>query len=151
MLEHKSFFEGHRGAVLSLAANIQGKSFYSSGSEGLIVKWHVDKPNEGEVLLRLSGYVSCLAFDKASNILFAAINHKGIFAIDADTGKIMDSSEMPTTSFGSLKLTADYIVFTSKIGEVIVLNKSSLEMVKRIDAGLNGFSQILLEANCLYF
>ncbi len=150
MLKHKSFFEGHRGAVLSLAGNIQGKYFYSSGSEGLIVKWNIDKPNEGEVLVRLTGYVSCLAFDKITNTLYAALNHKGIYAISADTGKIINRTEMPTTSFGSIKLTVNYIVFTSKIGEVIVLERSSLKMIKRIATGLNNFPQIMIESTHLW-
>jgi len=150
MLQHKTFFEGHRGAVLSLAGNIGGKSFYSSGSEGLIVKWNNDKPNEGEVLLRLLGYVSRLAFYSVTSTLYAAVNHKGIYAIDVKTGKIIGNKEMPTSSFGDLQVSTNHIVLSTKVGEVLILERASFKMTKRIPTELNDFPIIKIGSDCLW-
>ena len=150
MLQHKTFFEGHRGAVLSLAGNIADIFFYSSGSEGLIVKWAIDKPNEGEVLLRLPGYVSCLGFNKTTNTLYAAVNHKGVYAINAKTGKIIDNVEMPTSSFGKIEVSANHIILSTKVGEVLILDSSSLKVTKRISIDLNDFALIRADSGNLW-
>lgn len=151
MLLFKSFFDGHRGAVLSLAGNSQDNFFYSSGSEGLIVRWQRDVPNEGQVLLKLSGYVSCLAYDHQEKRIFAAVNHKGIYIINAESGTIIKSIDVPFASFGSLQLIGDNIIVTTKIGEILILKKASLKLIKRISTGKKEFSQTVVDSNYMWY
>lgn len=151
MLLFKSFFDGHRGAVLSLAGNSQDNFFYSSGSEGLIVRWQIDMPNEGQVLLKLSGYVSCLAYDHQEKSIFAAVNHKGIYVINAESGTIIRFIDIPSASFGSVQLVGDNIIVTTKIGEILILKKASLKLINRISTGRQGFPQIAVDSSYFWY
>jgi WD40 repeat protein len=151
MLQHISFFYGHRGSVLSLTGQIEEKSFYSAGSEGLIVHWNVDKPNEGDVIIKLSGYISCLVFNSRDGILYAAVNHKGLYLIQASSGKILATIETPAISYGNLQVTNNHIIFTTKIGEVIILDKDLQKILKRVNTGINDFCPIHISSNLLCY
>lgn len=146
-----SFFEGHRGAVLSLVGNLEDNFFYSSGSEGLIVRWQADVPNEGQVLIKLAGYVSALAYDNVKNFIYAAVNHKGIYVIDAKTGQVIHCVDLPAISFGTIHLAGNYVVLTTNQGEIILLEKGSYKIGKRIDTQLGDFSKIATGLDFLWY
>ena len=151
MLQQSSFFEGHRGGVLSLSGDSQDNYFYSSGSEGLIVRWQLDKPNEGQVLIKLAGYVSSIVYSKEEEQIYAAVNHKGIYVLNAKSGSVIKLIDLPATSFGSIDLTLDFIIITTKLGEIIFLESSGYKIVKRIRTGLAGFSQVAIGSNLLWY
>lgn len=151
MLQLQSFYEGHRGAVLSLAGNAEDKYFYSSGAEGLIVRWQRDVPNEGQVLLKLSGYISSLVYDIIEKRIYTAVNHKGIYIINAESGLLINTIDIPATSFGSLHIAPDFMIVTTKIGEIILLDRSSYKIVKRIATGLNEFPKIAVGSDHFWY
>lgn len=151
MLKHKSFFEGHRGEVLSLAGTLENNYFYSSGSEGLIVRWQLDKPNEGQVLVRLQGYISFVRYDKDSAQIVAAINHKGVFFINALSGKVERLIEIPAVSFTSMELVSTYVILSTTIGEIIILDRQTGNIIFRKDTGLVGASTISIDFKHIWF
>ncbi len=151
MLQLVSYFEGHRGAVLSLAASTEENCFYSSGAEGLIVKWQRDTLNEGQVLLKLSGYISAIAFDNTTKKMYAAVNHKGVYVIDTTTRTVLKTLDMPHASFGDLKIISNHIIITTKDGDIIIVDKGTLKFTKIISTGLNDFSQLAVNQNIVYY
>lgn len=151
MLQLKSFFEGHRGAVLSLAGIVEENFFYSSGSEGLIVRWQRNLPNEGQVILKITGYIATLLYDQLENKLYAAVNQKGIYIIDSGAGRILHKIDTPASSYGALENTKGFLIVTTKDGEVYLVNKTTNAISKRIDTGISTFPLITLHKNILWY
>ncbi len=136
MLQLHSYFEGHGSAITSLTKGDSEQSFYSAGSEGLIVRWNLTKPNEGEVLIKLRGLIATIKYDPASNTLYAAVNHKGLFIINAKSRVILETVEIPATSFGKIDVSKNHIIISTQIGEVILIDKKMLAIKERIESGL---------------
>ncbi len=132
MIKYSAYFEGHRGAVTALAQAVKDNAFYSAGAEGLIVYWQLEKPNEGDVVIKLPGYISALVFDSFKNVLYATVNHKGLYVIDALTKRVLIFTDIPLTSFGKIVLTNDDIIISTNIGEVLVLEKKESRIKSRI-------------------
>lgn len=135
MLDFVSFFEGHKGAVLSLAGDPEENYFYSSGIEGLIVRWSLNKPNEGDVITRLPGLVPSICYSKNHDLIYAAINQKGIIAMDSTTGKKVNSVAIPATSFNRLLLLDDYLIVNTNKSELLIIEANTLKVVFRIKTG----------------
>ena len=151
MLQQNTFFEGHRGGVLSLAGDSMDNYFFSSGSEGLIVRWQLDSPNEGQVLTKLSGYVSALTYDKKAGLIYAAVNHKGIYVINATSGRVIRIIDLPGTSFGKVYLEQEMVIITTKLGEIILYSIRTDKIAERIETGLDGFSQLVIDSGLLWY
>ena len=151
MLKHKSFFEGHRGEVLSLTGDLESNYFYSSGSDGLIVRWQLNKPNEGQVLIRLQGYISYVRYDKGSEQIIATINHKGVYFINALSGKVEKVIDIPGVSFAALELVSTYIVLSTTMGEILILDRQTGKNMLRKETGLAGASMVSIDFKHLWF
>jgi len=146
MLTHISFFYGHRGSVLALAEAENG-SFFSSGAEGLIVKWDLANPDDGQVLQKLPGYATSLVFDKADNLLYSALNHVGIYVLEADRGKIINKIDLPLVSFKSLHIVDNYLIITSLKGELLLIDKHTYKIVKRVNTSLGKYTIVAIDMN----
>ncbi len=151
MLQLISYFEGHGGAVTSLVKADIEQTFYSGGSEGLIVRWNLAKPNEGEVLLKLSGYISALVLEPVSNTLYATVNHKGLFSIDIKSRKVVKKIETPSTSFGKMEMSTNFIALSTNIGELLLIDKESLSIKQRIRSSLSEFPSFAIANNNLIY
>ncbi|HEX2618125.1 MAG TPA: hypothetical protein VHL57_11325 [Flavobacteriales bacterium] len=74
-------FTGHKGAVYALCAAGEG-AFYSGGGDGLVVRWHLDHPDAGELVANASAAVFALASDEARGLLYIGDEHGGLHVID---------------------------------------------------------------------
>ena len=145
MLKHISFFHGHRGSVLALA-DAESGSFFSSGAEGLIVKWNLANPDDGQVLQKLPGYAASLAFDNSENLLYSGLNHIGVYVLEADRGKIKAKIDLPLVAFKSVDIVDNYLIITSLKGELLLMDKHTYKILKRINTGLDINTSFAIDA-----
>ena len=76
-------FAGHRSAVYALAPDGDAHSFLSAGSDGTIVRWHVDQPADGAGIAQLPRPVfSMLAVDDR---VIAGLDDGAIHVLDTAT------------------------------------------------------------------
>jgi len=151
MLELISYFEGHGGAVTCLTLAEDKQSFFSAGAEGLIVRWQLAKPNEGEAILKLPGLISAINFDTENQIIYATVNHKGLFVIDTKLRRILKIVELPGTSFNSIGLNANHIVLSTNFAELLIIGKQQLDVIHRLKTGLSSFSSFIINNTALWF
>lgn len=151
MLQLHSYFEGHGGAITSLTKGNNEQSFYSAGSEGLIVQWNLTKPNEGDVLIKLRGLISAIKYEHTSNTLYAAVNHKGLFVIDIETRKILKTVDIPATSFGKMELTNKFIMLSTHIGELLIIDRETYAIKERIVSGLKEPPAFIVENDNVWY
>ncbi|MCF6353062.1 MAG: hypothetical protein L3J06_08635 [Cyclobacteriaceae bacterium] len=143
-------FNGHRGAVTALAPSENNHSFYSGGADGLIIRWDLKIPNEGEVILKLQGYIACIAYNAEEKLLYVSVNHKGVYVI-SNIGKIVAFIDIPATSFGKIKLVLNSIVLSTGIGEVLVLERSGGKIQHRIITGLTTYPPLACNQTEVWF
>jgi WD40 repeat protein len=89
-------FTGHNDCVYTLAPSVSDSIFFSGGGDGMVVKWDLTQPNQGELIARLPNSVYALHHDKKSNLLIAGHNYEGIHLLDWQSKQ----------EVGSLKLTS---------------------------------------------
>ncbi len=151
MLQLISYFEGHGGAITCLTLAEDKQSFFSAGAEGLIVRWQLAKPNEGEVILKLPGLISAINFDTVNQIIYASVNHKGLFVIDTKLRRVINKVELPGTSFNNIGLSANHIVLSTNFAELLIINKQQLGAIHRLTTGISSFSSFITNNATLWF
>ncbi len=143
-------FNGHRGAVTTLAPSENDHSFFSGGADGLVVRWSLKMPNEGEVILKLQGYIACITYDAEEELLYASVNHKGVYIISSNR-KILEFIDIPATSFGKMKLVLNSIVLSTNIGEILILEKKGGKIQHRITTGLTSYPPFVCNQTEVWF
>jgi WD40 repeat protein len=125
-------FTGHKDCVYTLQRGIDEEIFFSGAGDGMIVKWDLSKPDEGELVAKLPNSVYALHVAGAGEIVVAGHNYDGIHLIDWQNKK----------EIGSLKLTSaplfDIDGFDSSIyvatgdGELVEVGQEGLTILKRV-------------------
>lgn len=76
-----TIFSGHKGAVYALCAGTEGH-FHSGGGDGLVVRWQLDRPDEGELIADVNAAVFALAQSPDGRLLYIGDEHGGLHVID---------------------------------------------------------------------
>lgn len=122
-------FSGHNDSIYSLEA-MDDTHFFSSGADGLVVRWNLETPDEGELIVKVEGSVYAMSYDQSSEHLFVGQNNEGIHKIDLDTKKEVKSIQLGNHQLFGLKLHEDRLWAVLSSGEVVILSKN-LEILHR--------------------
>ena len=82
LVEKFDTFSGHRDCVYALEKGNSHNQFFSSGGDGLVVRWNVNQPDTGELFAKIPTSVYALAFDEKRNHLWIGQNFDGIQVLD---------------------------------------------------------------------
>ncbi len=75
-------FSGHSDCVYTLCEGESSNIFYSSGADGQVVKWDLEKPDLGELIARIPASVYAMAYHLPSGLLWVCQNGEGIHRIN---------------------------------------------------------------------
>src|SRR5262245_53975375 len=90
---------GHRDAVYTIESSDDPAIFFSAGADGMIVRWDLRQPQEGELVAQLPNPVYALRYIPDRDLLVAGHNFNGIHLLDWKQKR----------EVGSLKLTESAI------------------------------------------
>lgn len=122
-------FLGHNDSLYTLEV-YNDHQFFSAGSDGMVVRWNLQSPDEGEVVAKIDGSIYSMAYDQESNLLFVGHNNEGIHAIDLSTNKERNSVKLGNHQIFGVKSYKDLIWVALESGELVVLDKE-LQVLKR--------------------
>lgn len=71
-------FSGHHDCVYTLQPSNQANIFFSGAGDGMIVRWDMKNPAEGELIAKLPNSIYALHYHPESNLLLAGHNYDGI-------------------------------------------------------------------------
>ena len=125
-------FKGHRDCVYALSGS-QGKYFYSSGSDGMIVKWDLDDPDKGDLLAQVSTSVYALKFIDEFRMLIVGQNFDGLQLVNVDKKQIDASMRIADDAIFSIEKTNECLLVGLKSGMVLVLEMNPIKPIKRLD------------------
>jgi WD40 repeat protein len=83
-------YNGHKGSIFALALSDDEQWLFSSGDDGMVVKWSLDKgKDDGEGILRIAGSVYALIHLMPWNMLVAGSSSGSLYFIDLNSHKIL--------------------------------------------------------------
>ncbi|MEM6736774.1 MAG: WD40 repeat domain-containing protein [Bacteroidota bacterium] len=128
-------FLGHNDSIYSLEEVCEQK-FLSAGGDGMVVLWNLETPDEGEVLLRVSGSIYAVKFDEVNCFLYVGQNLHGIHKIDFNSKKVIASIRLGNHQIFDIQIIKNTLWVALQSGEVVILTLDLL-LISRNKLGLN--------------
>jgi len=127
-------FAGHQDCVYSLAAGASPANFFSAGADGLVIRWHLEKPDLGSLIARIPSSVYALAFDAERQQLWVGQNYQGLHVIDPLRKQEIRSSRITSAAVFDIKLVEDKAFIALSDGVVIVMDQTEFAVIKHLKA-----------------
>jgi len=80
-----STFQGHKGAIYALSQGSEPGTFLSAGGDGIVVRWHVDAPNDGTGLVNVGEPVFSLQLIARRSLLLIGTGSGRLMVVDLNT------------------------------------------------------------------
>lgn len=127
----KATFLGHKDCIYALEKET-GETFFSAGSDGLVVRWHISKPDKGELVATVPNSVYALHFLEKENHLLVGQNHEGVYRIDLQNNVIIQSAKITSSQIFDIKTSDKYVLIATGDGYLIILSRLDLSVISKI-------------------
>ena len=134
IVEKIDTFGGHRDCVYTLERGDEPATFFSSGGDGLVVRWHLDRPDLGELIAQVPVSVYALCYEPDRNRLWVGQNYEGIHLIDPTTKTETASLKLSVTAIFDIKIYRNTAIVALGDGVVVVLDPETLAIRKHLKA-----------------
>jgi len=125
-------FKGHNDSIYALEPGISDTVFYTSGADGMVVAWDLNKPDEGKLVAKLTNSVYALCFVAETNELFIGHNYEGIHVIDTVSNTEIKSAQITKSAIFDIKKYKDWLLVATGDGYLIVLEASDLSVITKL-------------------
>ncbi len=115
-------FLGHNDSIYTLE-RLNDHQFISAGGDGMVVRWDLRAPDEGEVISKIEGSVYAVTFDADEGYLYVGQNNEGIHKIDLNAKAEIGSIQLGEHQIFDIKIINGCIWVGLENGEVVVLSK----------------------------
>ena len=116
-------FTGHKDCVYALCEGPSENEFFSSGADGWIVLWNVDKPNEGRLIARMSSSVYAIHYFQEHHLILVGVNQDGLHLIDLNSGNDIWNLPCPGVNwFRFVALDENQILASGSKGNLLLFN-----------------------------
>jgi WD40 repeat protein len=123
---------GHRDCVYTVEALHPAEQFFSAGGDGMIVKWDLSTPEEGELIARLPNSVYAIHLLKEHDQLVAGHNYEGIHLLDWKEKKEIASLKISTASIFDIKSFHQDLFVASGDGNLNIIDLKSWSVKRRL-------------------
>lgn len=134
IVEKFDTFSGHFDCVYTLCEGEKSNIFYSSGADGQVVRWNLEKPDAGELMARIPASVYAMAFHEASNLLWICQNGEGIHRIDPITKTEHSNLKITFSSIFDIQFHENYAFLAAADGIIFVIDIEKFALLKTIKA-----------------
>ena len=111
-------FTGHKDCIYTVERGTQSGEFFSGGSDGLVARWNLQNPDEGDLAAKIPNTVYALRYVPEQHILLAGQNFSGMHVIDCNAWKETTSIKLSSQAIFDIKH-QDKVAFVSS-GEGVV-------------------------------
>ncbi|GAB4025714.1 WD40 repeat domain-containing protein [Spirosoma koreense] len=127
-------FGGHRDCVYSLEGGLETNQFFSSGADGLVVRWQLDRPDRGTLIAKVSASVYAIALHPTSKLLWVGQNYEGLHLIDTDQKQEARSLKLTSAAIFAINFYKNDAFVALSDGVVVVLDAEQLAVKKYLKA-----------------
>lgn len=123
---------GHRDCVYTVEASDSPAHFFSAGGDGMIVRWNLSAPEEGELIARLPNSVYAIHYLKEQDHLVAGHNYEGIHLLDWKEKKEITSLKLSSASIFDIQSFQNDLLVASGDGSLTVVDMGKWVVRKKI-------------------
>lgn len=134
IIEKLDTFGGHRDCVYALERGHEPGAFFSAGGDGLVVRWHLDRPDLGKLIAQIPASVYALCYDPDRNRLWVGQNYEGIHLIDPTTETEIASLKLTTAAIFDIKIYRNTVIAALGDGVVVILDADTFTIRKHLKA-----------------
>ncbi|MBP9925747.1 MAG: WD40 repeat domain-containing protein [Cyclobacteriaceae bacterium] len=121
---------GHRDCVYTVVPSDFSNIFFSGGGDGMIVKWDLSNPAEGELIARLPNSIYSLCAIPNSNLLIAGHNYEGIHMLDWKEKKEVASLQMTKGAIFDIQYFENDLLIATGEGALVIVDLEN-RVIKR--------------------
>jgi WD40 repeat protein len=121
---------GHQDCVYTLEQSELPGQFFSGGGDGMVVRWDLDKPEEGELIAKLPNSVYALHVLPDSDLLIAGHNYEGIHVLDWKGKREISSLHVTKSAIFDIKSFHSDLLIATGEGMLVVADLDQM-MIKR--------------------
>jgi WD40 repeat protein len=123
---------GHRDCVYTLQPSKLPAVFFSAAGDGMVVKWDLAKPDQGERIAQLPNSIYALHHHPASNLLVVGHNYEGIHLLDWEQKKEVGSLKLSSAAIFDIQSHGDEFFIASGDGSVTIVDLAQLSIKKQL-------------------
>ena len=127
-------FGGHRDCVYALERGNESGLFFSAGGDGLVVRWHLTRPDLGELIAQVPASVYALCYEPERNRLWIGQNYEGIHLIDPASNTETASLRLTSAAIFDIKIYRNTAIVALGDGVVVVIDPETLAIRKYLKA-----------------
>ena len=125
-------FTGHRDCVYALENDALPHRFFSAAGDGMVVRWNLEQPDQGELIARVPASVYALCHVPQDGQLWIGQNFDGLHMIDLDTKKETKSIKITASAIFDIKTWLSTVGVATGDGAVVFLDKETFSVRKTI-------------------
>jgi WD40 repeat protein len=107
--------------------------FFSGAGDGMVVKWDLNQPNQGQLVARMDNSVYALHCIPEKNLLIVGHNYQGIHIIDLHENKEQGSLSLTDSAIFDIKHAGNLLLVATGSGAVYTIDLNELRIVQVLD------------------
>lgn len=120
---------GHKDGIYTLEQGLSSGTFFSSGADGLVAEWDLDKPEEGRLLAKSASSVYALKLLKERGLLVIGQNFDGIQLVDLPSRKAAASLQLGKTAIFTIEEHNGKLFAGLGDGSLVVVELETLKVI----------------------
>ena len=124
---------GHRDCVYGVVQGRESHEVFSSAGDGMIVKWNLKDPENGELVAKLPNSVYALHYLRDLDLLLAGQNFEGIHLLDYRERKEIRSLKVTSKAIFDIRSLGDKLFVACGDGSIYVVDLNSWGVSKRLE------------------
>jgi WD40 repeat protein len=120
---------GHKDSVYTMERGPLPGIFYSSGADGLVAEWNVEKPEEGRLLAKSASSVYALKLLEEQGLLVIGQNFDGIQLVDIKSRKAAGSLQLGKAAIFAIEAYGNKLFVGMGDGSLIVVDQETLKLL----------------------
>ena len=125
---------GHRHPVYTLQQAEQSSRFFSAAGDGMVVKWDLEHPEDGDLIAKLPNSVYALTYLPLTDTLVAGHNYEGIHLLDWRSKKELASLKLTAAAVFDIQASGDRLIVASGDGVVSLVDLRNLSILAQVRA-----------------
>lgn len=126
---------GHRDAVYTLHPSGDSAHFFSGSGDGMVVRWDLQSPENGDLIAKLPNSVYALHYLAGTGTVVAGHNYEGIHLLDWKNKKEVASLKLTTAAIFDIQSLDGRLLVASGDGSISLVDLQNLALAKRIRPG----------------
>lgn len=120
---------GHKDSIYILEKGLSQGSFFSSGADGLVAEWDVEKPEEGKLLAKSASSVYALKLLQEQGLLVIGQNFDGIQLVDIGSRKAAGSLQLGKAAIFTIEAHEGRLFVGLGDGSLLVVELENLKIL----------------------